>query len=1143
MLISQWEDIGSARYVKSCFCKHVAEKTLPSLKAQAPGSEGSFPVGWCDECEESLIVVYICCSAVKNALQMQDLEANKKLKGSVMADPPVAVRWLKSPPDRLGVVTEREVLVWSVDGTDAPVKLFDRHHATLGDQVMDVAASPDGKWYMLVGLKPSTTEGAAEGHMQLYSMEKKASQSLQAHAGCFASIQLEDRAAPATVFCFVLQPPGSRPKLQIIELGTPAGQTPFRVEPRELPLPASEAAATDFPVAMVVSKQDDILYIFTKMGLCYLFDVHSGQVLFRHSVSDKPLFAAVYHEASGGVLAVTAQTGSIYLATLARTNLVPYVCNTLRNAALAMSLASRLKLGGADALYRQAFDQKVQAGDIESAVRIAAESPNGLLRTRDTIARFQAITPVEGQQPPVMKYFALLMQRGRLNAVESVEVARPALAQGRKQLIEKWLHEDKITSTQELGDMVGQHDSELSLKIYLKGGDSHEKVIDGLLSTGAYDKVVPYAEQHGYSPNYRQILQQLIHRNPKAAKDFASQLVKVESGPPLIEKNLVVDIFMQFNRLQECTSFLLDALADDCEDEGFLQTRLLEMNLLGGAPQVVEAILASDMLHHYDRSHIAQLCEKAGLFARALEMYSNVEDIKRVMMHHIAQLPQDFLVAFFGSLTPEDALSCLDGLLDARAEALVVRIAQQYSDQLGPEQLIALLEAKQCVTGIFNYLGAVVNTSESAEVHLKYIMAATQAKRYDEVERVCRDSTVYDAESVKDFLINAQLSDPRPLIHVCDRNGFIDELTEYLWTTRSAGADQSTDGLPQLAKFLEVYVSKVSPDKAPQVVGKLLDLDGDETFIKNLLMLGFQCPVETMVEQVEKRNRLRLLHPWLEAKIAEGNTDAATHNAMGKIIITLNKDPQQFLMHNHCYDPRVLGEFAAKLDPFLAFLAYKRAAGQCDEELLDVTTTNGLFKDQARYLVEKQDAALWERVLADDNPHRQELVEQVISTALPETTDPDHVSTTVRAFMHADLPNHLIGLLEKLVLHGGDFSDNRNLQNLLILTAIRCSNLPDAEPGRAMDYIQRLDNFDHVEIAERALRDEYQLYEEALAIYKKCDAHPEAMHVLLEKLANNATPCTKGLFSSGTGLGLVRASSVSTVVCKSFIYCTMYGIT
>lgn len=45
---------------------------------------------------------------------------------------------------------------------------------------------------------------------------------------------------------------------------------------------------------------------------------------------------------------------------------------------------------------------------------------------------------------------------------------------------------------------------------------------------------------------------------------------------------------------------------------------------------------------------------------------------------------------------------------------------------------------------------------------------------------------------------------------------------------------------------------------------------------------------------------------------------------------------------------------------------------------------------------------------------------------------------------------------------GSDFSENKNLQNLLILTAIK------ADRERVMDYVNRLDNFDGPEIAKIA---------------------------------------------------------------------------
>ena len=47
--------------------------------------------------------------------------------------------------------------------------------------------------------------------------------------------------------------------------------------------------------------------------------------------------------------------------------------------------------------------------------------------------------------------------------------------------------------------------------------------------------------------------------------------------------------------------------------------QVLEINLVT-FPNVADAILANGMFSHYDRPRIAQLCEKAGLYVRALQV-------------------------------------------------------------------------------------------------------------------------------------------------------------------------------------------------------------------------------------------------------------------------------------------------------------------------------------------------------------------------------------------------------------------------------------------------------------------------------------------------------------------------------------------
>jgi len=359
--------------------------------------------------------------------------------------------------------------------------------------------------------------------------------------------------------------------------------------------------------------------------------------------------------------------------------------------------------------------------------------------------------------------------------------------------------------------------------VYQSSGGAHDKVVGCFVQAGEVDKIIPYAKEHSYQPDWAQLLQQMVHTHPEKSSEFAQTLAKNSPGP-LIQIDTAVDIFMQFKRLPECTSFLYEVLSEDRKEQGYLQTRLLEMNMLGGAAPVADAILGSQTFHHFDKKHIATLAERCGLYHRALELHEDVEDMKRVIPN-VARDPKHrpFLIKFFSTLVSDDALACVTALLDTKqVDEAVVEIAKQYSDFMGPEKLIQMFEDRKSTNALYYYLAGIVNTSESPEVHFKYIQVAAELNQPDEVLRVCRDSNVYNPEDVKDYLIGKKLPNPQPLIWVCDRHGFVPELTHYLHTNK-------------LQRFLEVYVLKVSPKSCPQVIGKLLDLDADEKFVMNLI--------------------------------------------------------------------------------------------------------------------------------------------------------------------------------------------------------------------------------------------------------------------------------------------------------------------
>jgi clathrin heavy chain len=58
-------------------------------------------------------------------------------------------------------------------------------------------------------------------------------------------------------------------------------------------------------------------------------------------------------------------------------------------------------------------------------------------------------------------------------------------------------------------------------------------------------------------------------------------------------------------------------------------------------------------------------------------------------------------------------------------------------------------------------------------------------------------------------------------------------------------------------------------------------------------------PIDELVHEVEQRNRLKLILPWLEGRVQSGSQDPAVFNAMAKIYIDSNSNPEAFLKDNN----------------------------------------------------------------------------------------------------------------------------------------------------------------------------------------------------------------------------------------------------
>ena len=408
----------------------------------------------------------------------------------------------------------------------------------------------DDKWMVVVGI--SQQQGRVVGALQLYSRDRGISQAIEGHAAAFGTIHLEGAPADTQVFAFAVRTAAGA-KLHVVEISHQQGNPPFPKKAVDVYFPPE--ATNDFPVAMQVSQKYSIIYLVTKYGFIHLYDLETGLCIFMNRISSETIFTTTSDSESAGIIGVN-RKGQVLSVTVDENNIINYLLQNPANSTLAVKLASRAGLPGADNLYQQQYEQLCIQQNWAEAAKIAANSPRGFLRTPQTIERFKQVPNQPGQLSIILQYFGVLLDKGTLNRVESIELVKPVLAQNRKHLLDKWLREGKLECSEELGDITRPHDVQLALSIYLSA-QVVPKAIAGFAETGQFEKILPYAQQNAYQPDYAQLLQHIIRVNPEKGAEFAQALANAEGGP-LVDIERVVDVFQSQNMIQQSTAYLLD---------------------------------------------------------------------------------------------------------------------------------------------------------------------------------------------------------------------------------------------------------------------------------------------------------------------------------------------------------------------------------------------------------------------------------------------------------------------------------------------------------------------------------------------------------------------------------------------------------
>ena len=81
-----------------------------------------------------------------------------------------------------------------------------------------------------------------------------------------------------------------------------------------------------FPWSLQISSKYNLIYVITKLGLLFVYDLESATAVYRNRISPDPIFLTADAPTVGGFYAVN-RRGQVLLATVNEATIVPFVSN------------------------------------------------------------------------------------------------------------------------------------------------------------------------------------------------------------------------------------------------------------------------------------------------------------------------------------------------------------------------------------------------------------------------------------------------------------------------------------------------------------------------------------------------------------------------------------------------------------------------------------------------------------------------------------------------------------------------------------------------------------------------------------------------------------------------------------------------
>lgn len=619
-------------------------------------------------------------------LQVFDLDLKKKIASHSMMEEVCFWKWISS--STITIITQRACYHWDVLDTTTntpssppppPFHLFDRHPSLSDCQIINYKHY--GKdWMLLVGIRAK--EGRFAGSMQLYNTERRASQIVEGHTGDFAEIPADPLSLDGvcsnggdtttttsnshSLFIFANRAVNSSfCKVQISEINYKEGRPKFGKRSFEIPFPPE--ASSDFPIGLQVTPGLGIMYLVTKFGFLYIYDLYTCSFLYGNRISAETIFLSAPLRnpkfSSNGIIGVNrkGQVLSVSLDLEDPSSTFPSQEITCRLKILLFKAGIIVSSSMYSSVFKEYMDTLIEEGNLSTTISLFINAPPiASFRENFSLKERISMMPSNDSSPLLQLYVQIIRcsDSRPLDGEESMEFIRlflssstiPPYLEDLKRAIENDscarlsislpFIDVLIECSLKFGDPLF-YTLSLTLLLPMASGSTgsgagnndnvHQRVCKSFAGLGEWGKLGVYLNKvaHNFLPDYFEILGSLIlSNNIEQAIQGSKAILK---GNPLSALS-IFNIFMSHSLPKQGTTAVLDCCREDvllevgsstlCKTETMaelqeLQTEILSV-LLEMAPPLAIALLKppvsqsnKPIFTSYDHVHLSQIIENA----------------------------------------------------------------------------------------------------------------------------------------------------------------------------------------------------------------------------------------------------------------------------------------------------------------------------------------------------------------------------------------------------------------------------------------------------------------------------------------------------------------------------------------------------